>query len=73
MGVIGAYDLLVYCDGPHEVWNKPKIEVSGRNYTACIRKVRNAGWKIVKDGSVTEFGQGKAYCPNCREKRVRKQ
>lgn len=70
MGVIGAYDLLVNCDGPHEPWAKPTIKVCDQNYTACIKEVRQAGWKIVRDGSVSQWGEGKAYCPDCHEKKV---
>ncbi len=67
MGLIGCYDLMLYCDDPEHIgrwdYGKTPWEYNGRDEADCIRQARKVGWLINKKRSSREPGSvGGGYC-----------
>jgi hypothetical protein len=67
MGLVGCYDLHVYCDDPqsgHKCTAYPG-EYTGRTEAEAKRAARAAGW-LLTNGEGFE-GSGRAICPKHRK------
>lgn len=67
MGLVGCYDLHLYCDDPDHGHHHPSgwaypHELTGRTEAACIRQARALGWVVNKKREGRE-GNGHCLCP----------
>lgn len=66
MGIVGCYDLNLYCDHPDQgEWTCTSWpgQFTGRNLSAARRAARAAGWSMRMSSHVDEFGSGEVRCP----------
>ncbi len=68
MGLVGCYDMHLYCDHPdHPKFSQmPHGHATGYTEADAIRAARRRGWIINKRGDGAVNGSGRCVCPKCK-------
>jgi hypothetical protein len=74
LGIVGCYDLNLYCDGPQEEcprsWNNRPGQFSGANFREAMAEARRAGWVTQhREAMPREGWYGRfTLCPTCAKR-----